>query len=232
MAEKLGNEGHEVIFVDNESSYPPLLEYYKTCPHQVRSLGVNLGASGPWALPEVREADVPIVVTDPDLDLSTIPADWDSVLLEGLERWPNHTKCGFSLEDTGVPSANPANWLDGFGTTGNPKYWDPRIETQGSKCSYFAYPIDTTFAIYRPGAPFTIDGHRTGRPYTARHLPFHLVPEVSDEPAFQILLDAELLYYFDHAKGNRFGRYSTTKSRMMPLIEQFRRSFKAGPPPD
>jgi len=223
MATKLSAEGHEVVFVDNESTYPPLLEYYKT--QQVRYLGVNLGASGPWHLPDISKSRVPFVVTDPDLDLSTIPSDWDSVLLWGLKELSTHSKCGFSLEDTGVPSTNPSSWLDEFGTTGNPKYWDPRIETAGPKCSYFAYPIDTTFAVYRPGVPFRIDGHRTGRPYTARHLPFHLVVHVDEkESSFQIPLNDELLYYFDHAKGNTFGRYSTTKTRMMPLVEEFRRS--------
>jgi hypothetical protein len=36
------------IVVDNDSTYPPLLEWYKTCDCEVILLGVNSGPRAPW----------------------------------------------------------------------------------------------------------------------------------------------------------------------------------------
>ena len=82
MAEIFVNQGHEPIFVDNESTWEPLLEWYETCPYEVRKQG-NIGCG--HIINSYVEKE-PFVMTDPDYDLSMIPDDWDEVLLEGLER--------------------------------------------------------------------------------------------------------------------------------------------------
>jgi len=231
MADHLAARGHEVVFVDNDSSYPPLLRYYASCPHRVVSLGVNVGAKGPWLAPGIAFEKEPFVITDPDLDISRVPDDWPDVLQRGLDTW-KQSKCGFGLEDWRVPKANPAYELDEFGDNGNPKYWNKIAESNGVE--YFNYPIDTTFALYLPNRRYHINGIRTGMPYVARHLPFHIVNKVDPEDlrSIQIPMDDELLYYFDHAKSNAFGTYSTTLSRMTDIIEEYRRSSNAGRPPD
>jgi len=219
MATKLANEGHEVVFVDNASSYPPLLEWYNKCGLYVWRLVSNIGAYAPWTLRSIQHLTEPYVVTDPDLDISLVPVDWPSVLKEGLDRWTTHTKCALSLDDTGIPSANPASKADGFiyYPNGHPDRWRTEIEFEGSKCSYFGHNTDTTFALYRPGVLPKIDGMSAGRPYTARHLPWHLVRTLDPtDPAFQIPLNEELCYYFTHAASVVPGGYfSTTKDRML-----------------
>lgn len=222
MADTLRDQGHEPIIVDNESTYPPLLVWYSVCPYHVVRLP-NYGSRAPWELSLLTDSTEPFVVTDPDLDISTIPHDWPEVLAEGLKLHPGHHKCGLSLEDRDVPSENPASWLDGFTFgEGNPKYWTEG--RQGTRCMFHPYPIDTTFALYRPHASGDVGGCRAGRPYTARHLPFHLVLKHNpSDPAYQIEIDDEVQYYYEHARSNAFGPvYSTTKSRLTPLLVQRR----------
>lgn len=97
MAQKMESQGHRVIWIDNNSSYPPLLQFYRRGKPEVILLGQNLGANGPWWGAEVHRNSEPYVVTDPDLDLSKLPDDWPKILAGGLKMWPDDPKCGLGL---------------------------------------------------------------------------------------------------------------------------------------
>lgn len=97
MAEKLEAQGHRVTWIDNDSSYPPLLQYYRQRKPEVILLGENLGANAPWWGAQVHRTTEPYVVTDPDLDLSQLPADWPLILEAGLKMFPEDPKCGLGL---------------------------------------------------------------------------------------------------------------------------------------
>ncbi len=79
MAAKLVSENHEVTFIDNGSTYTPLLDYYSTCGLNVIRLDNSLGNRAPWAAGIVTALDEPYVASDPDYDLSMVPSDWDQV---------------------------------------------------------------------------------------------------------------------------------------------------------
>lgn len=220
MADILAKQGHEPIFVDNASTYEPLLRYYdEECEYEVVRLGWNWGHTAPWryidAITLNREA---YVVTDPDLDISGIPSDWEFALKEGLVRYLGAPKCGFSLDETRVPSKNPSWIEDGFYKypDGNPRVWGRRLP--GSMCHFFDYPVDTTFAMYRKGNGWSqASGIRTDRPYTARHLPWHIVLDVDPkEDTLQIPMDDEIYYYFTHANAS-----SLTRKRMEPMLKEY-----------
>lgn len=215
MASYLYYQGHEVIFVDNNSTYKPLLEYYDRINgiHEVIRLKENIGQLAPWVAGIVDSRDF-YVVTDPDLDLRFIPENWPHKCIEGIARF-KVDKCGFSLDETKTPKANPAYILDEFGKypEGNPRAWE---QLPGG---FHNYPIDTTFAVYRPGVKtHSICGVRTGRPYTARHLPWHIVLKQDEfDHAIQIPLDEELYHYYKNTKPG----VSVTKHRMEQMIEQY-----------
>ena len=38
----------EIIIVDNDSTYPPLLEWYATNPCRIERLNKNIGVAAPW----------------------------------------------------------------------------------------------------------------------------------------------------------------------------------------
>lgn len=193
MAEKLTGEGHEVIFLDNGSTYVPLLDYYSTCGLQVIRLGNN-GGHALWTTDIVKHLDEPFVSTDPDYDLSSIPSDWDKVLLSGLREFPQHNKFGFSWDESKVPPENPAWIEDNFKDypAGLPATWGNVLPN-----NWYGYPNDSSFAVQRPHSPDQIGGVRKGRPYTGTHLPWHLTLEPSKDPTKRyVLWDDEIAYYF------------------------------------
>ena len=179
----------EIVILDNASTYPPLLDWYRDCPVEVVRLDHNGGNRSPWdcKLTVTRKHDQPYIVTDPDLDLSGIPADWLAVLEKGLA-YPEITKCGFSLALADLPK--PSLQYD----------WVMNMQ-QGCWNDYAPDPayclagIDTTFALYRTEAwrrPRT-NNLRVKPPYVARHLPWYIQPAGMTE---------EYRYYLDRARAD------------------------------
>jgi hypothetical protein len=215
MAEKLSNDGHEIIFIDNGSTYEPLLDYYSTCGYEVIRLE-NVGNIAAWVKGIVTDLKEPYVVTDPDYDLSDIPSDWAEVLLSGFEEFPHIDKFGFSWEEKTVPQENPAWLADQFNLhpEGLPMTWGNKLPN-----NWLGYPNDTSFAVYRPGIPFQISGIRKGRPYTGIHLPWHLTLDPSADPTKRyVLFDDEIEYYWDHVEHS-----SCSAPRLAPMLAEYKR---------
>jgi len=223
MVEILLDQGHEVIIFDNCSDYQPLLDWYERCPCTVFRCTTNLGNKAIWHSGILQGRREPYVVTDPDLDISGVPADWPEKLMEGCLRH-NVFKCGLSLDETRVPPENPAWVEDDFCNhpEGLPEFWSKKLEG-----GYLDAPIDTTFALYIPTHPSSVEnrlivvgGIRTDRPYTARHLPWHIVVGSSRDPnALAIPMDEEIYHYFSTANLKE----SVTGHRFSGMLEEYRR---------
>lgn len=213
MAELLANQGHEVIFLDNASTWEPLLDWYGTCPFEVRrqeNIGPHVSHRGNC----LNETE-PYVLTDPDYDLSRVPSDWPEVLLEGLARFPGLPKCGLSFDMSGVPQENYAYpYMERMCPKDNPECG--LMVTWGAvhpKGDFMNYPIDSSFAIYKPKIPFSICGLMKVRPYTGLHLPFHVVLDPSaDSTKLSVIMNDEIAYYHENAT-------SLSSSSRGPLIE-------------
>lgn len=192
MAEKFTGEGHEVIFLDNGSTYIPLLDWYKTCGLQVIRLGNN-GGHALWTTDIINDLHEPFITSDPDYDLSMIPSDWDRVLLEGLREFPHVNKFGFTWEEHRVPQENPAYIEDEmykYSEPNNPRY--PKYPN-----GWVAAANDSSFALQRPHSPDAITGIRKDFPYTGVHMPWHITLEPSADPTkMYYLWDDEIAYYF------------------------------------
>lgn len=216
MVEVLQIQGHDVEIIDNASTYQPLLDWYDSNVVKVHRLDQNLGPSSPW-LSGVIDYSNYYVITDPDLDISDIPDDWDEFLIKGLNKY-GCGKCGFSLDETKIPPSNPAWIPDEFNLYpdgDHPARWGSHIKLGRG---YINYPIDTTFALYHPNIQnHFIGGIRTDRPYTARHLPWHIVlDETKDEKYYEIKMDEEIYNYFINC-GNGTG----TKSRIQEMLREY-----------
>jgi hypothetical protein len=201
MAEKMANENHEVIFLDNGSDYPPLMDYYSTCKFEVVRLP-NMGNRAPWDSGIVMKLDEPYVVTDPDYDLSMVPSDWGEVLLEGMQRFPHINKFGLSFDESKVPPENPAYTMDQFDKypDGLPQIWNNKIAG-----GWLGYPCDSSFALQRPHTIAEIGGIRKDRPYTCIHYPWHITLEPTKTPGkMSVLFDAEFYYYMTHCENSSF----------------------------
>ena len=151
----------EPIIIDNNSDYIPLLEFYANrCPFQVIRMEQNYGHLVVWRKNLLKRLNITgdYIVTDPDLDLSGIPSDFLCVLEEGLRKYPQFDKCGFSLEINDLTNEGTINWEQPF--------WKHPLDNR-----YFNAIIDTTFALYKTPI-FSYNGIRTNRPYTAVHVPW------------------------------------------------------------
>jgi hypothetical protein len=176
----------EPIILDNDSTYPPLLEWYETNPCRIIKLGFNYGHTALWTTglfcKEVGD-DPYYIVTDPDLDMSTCPLDVVDKLKEGLHRF-NQPKCGLAIRIDDLPVEYPLR--------DQVLIWESPFWTQPLGDDFYQAPIDTTFALHdsKRCRSHIVGGIRTGGDYTIRHLPFYLTPET---------LDDEMVYYFDNS---------------------------------
>ena len=187
MAEFLSDHGIEVILIDNNSTYPPLLEWYDKCPYKVHRLKENMGHKCLYSSGILEEYDDQYYfLTDHDLDLSGIPSDFSEVLMKGLEN-SHAIKSGFSLKIDDLPDNSFANMAKDWET----KYWQRPQDSNG----FYLSEVDTTFALYdrnREYEGFPSNDHffqavRSPFPYTARHLPWYNTPDnITEEELYYI----------------------------------------------
>lgn len=179
LATFLANHNITPVLIDNNSDYPPLMDYYHSrCPFTVMHMNKNYGHTVVWN-PEttiLQRLGItgPYIVTDPDLDLSGIPDDFLSVLEAGLMKYPQFDKCGFSLEINDIKNQGTIDW--------ETKFWQHPLDEM-----YFNAQIDTTFALYKTPV-FSYNALRTNRPYCAVHVPWYY-------DQFEDLPEDEKFYY-------------------------------------
>ena len=185
MVDWLALRGIEPVFIDNGSDYKPLLDYYKTTPYQVIQLNVNHGHTCVW-IPELKIFERlgikdRYIVSDPDLDLTSVPDDFLSVMNEGLNKYPHYSKCGLSLEINDLPPTEEGYFIR---YRCEAQYWKDPLDNM-----YFRAATDTTIALYREDCrEYTHSAIRTNRPYTARHLPWYYTD-------FKLLSEEEQNYF-------------------------------------
>lgn len=175
----------EIIIVDNDSTYPPLLEWYATNPCRIERLNDNLGMGAPWVSEVVKQLNgAPYVLTDPDMGLEDTPDDTLLYLFDRLNSL-QLDKVGLGLDWQIVEKKSP--------------YYERLNVYEKSRWSnspvidgvYTEVQIDTTFALYNVDHYF-IGGGSTTFPYVARHYPW----ESSIEEARN---SEEFMYYMDNA---------------------------------
>ena len=184
LVEWLEKAGHtRIVLLDNETGYEPCLDYLATCPHEVVRLRRNLGSRALWRS-GLAPTRTPFVYSDPDVvPVEDCPLDALGYLNELLERYPEAPKAALGLHLDDVPAdLKCLQWERSL--------VDPWRELEPG---VFLSAVDTTFALYRPGVPFSYDGLRTGWPYVARHTYWY---EASTDGERD-----ERAYYFAHCKG-------------------------------
>jgi hypothetical protein len=167
-----------------------LLAYYRRCPHKVILLGENVGHTAPWSAGVVERfcADQYYVVSDPDIvPVTACPTDALVHFRDLLDRYPEKDKAGFGLKIDDLPAR--------YKFAEEVRGWEGQFWTREIEPGVFDAPVDTAFALYRPGAVYAADrlGYslRTGAPYVARHTPWYAN---SRRP------DAEERYYRAHTR--------------------------------
>lgn len=176
-----------IIILDNHSTYPPLLEYYQTCPYKVHRLQENLGFLALWKsnLYDEFYSKSYYILTDPDvIPDSNCPKEFIQHFYNLLQEHPELDKVGFSLRIDNLPDCYDRKKQV---IEVEEPYWKEKVDNK-----YYKAPIDTTFALYRPGVKggFWLNAGRTLPPFSALHLPWY---EDSNN------IDEETAYYRNQA---------------------------------
>lgn len=175
-----------IVIIDNNSTYEPLLQYFSNIESKVtiHRLKKNYGHLVFWKRIDlfVKYGKGYYVVTDPDIvPLENCPDDFllkfHSVLLENNKRM----KVGFGLKIDDIPFTNPnrekvVQWESMF--------WKNKVSE-----GIFNADIDTTFALYQPfyhrnNKKFKT-ALRTDYPYVALHGGWYVdLDNLSEEQIF------------------------------------------------
>lgn len=185
----LESVGHdrEVYLIDNDSSYRPLLEFYKRTHHTVLHMGGNYGHRVGWDQGVIRRhaACRRFVYTDPDLlPVEDCPLNAIERMAKVLDSDGAAVKCGFSIKIDDLP-----DWCRDGIQAWEARFWQDYVGLLGA----YRALTDTTFALYNSGASKRFKykvSYRLPPPYTVRHLPWYVDPSN---------LDDEESYYIAHA---------------------------------
>ncbi len=161
-----------IYIIDNLSTYPPLLEFYRRTPFTVFRLDKNVGHTALWDTHIFMYfKNTSYIYTDPDiLPVKECPKDVIIHFRTILKKFKEISKIGFGLKIDDLPDHNPRkqeviNW--------EKQFWENEVEPDLYKAR-----IDTTFALYKPNIKYqqwetTL---RTGGKFMAHHLPWYENP--------------------------------------------------------
>lgn len=195
LIDSLNKRGYfNIIILDNDSSYPPLLEYYsKECKCEVVFLKKNIGHLALWKSNVYNRFKSDFYVyTDPDVEIyEKCPNDFLDYLLINLIENPRVQKIGLGLITDDLP--------DCYSLKNSVIEWEKKFTEVNFNDNFFKSNVDTTFALYRP---FASGGShdfklalRSKYPYLIHHLPWYINSNsLSDEDQ----------YYLDNAKSSTF----------------------------
>ena len=175
----------EIIIIDNASTYPPLLEYYKTVPYEIIYMDNNYGHMVFWEQPMfAKYREDFYILSDPDvIPAPHCPDDFVEKMFYILKKYPNIRKVGFSLKIDDFPpngafGPSVINW--------EKQFYKHKIK----KDNVFLAMLDTTFALYVPDCltgknQSFYAAMRTGYPYEAQHLPWYrILGDITEEDEF------------------------------------------------
>lgn len=166
----------EVVVVDNNSNYPPLLDYYSTIKDKIKL--IKMVTNGNHFAPKkyidfVMGEDERFIMTDPDvIPIPECPIDVIELLNETLDTFVNLIKAGIGLRVDDIPDHYPMKkTLLGV--------WEKKSGPCDPKYGYYQTSVDTTFALYRNKhcfGPMSL-ASRSIYPYLLKHVDWYEDPE-------------------------------------------------------
>jgi hypothetical protein len=190
LADDLSKLGYTNIHIlDNNSTYPPLLEWYNDCPYTVGRLNSNLGQLSIYNSGYINKFSGWVAYSDSDIELNpNSPRGLIDRLIEVADKY-NAPKVGLALRIDDIPTTRYGLYVK----REEQKFWTQEVENQVYKAH-----VDTTFSIIKVGQPFSYEAYRVAGDLTARHTPWYLDYEN---------LSLEEQYIIEHSDS----QFSTTK---------------------
>lgn len=179
------NSNSRITIIDNDSTYPPLLEWYEKIKGDVKLIRHNENR-GPWAffysgISAAIDSDY-YVYSDADLELNpNMPSDWQEIMFGYLHKYNRKPSLALKLSDI------PENDLK------------KRIIDHQGICWYetdekdvYKAVTDMTFSFDAKNKGYRYESVRLAGRFECRHIPWYL--------DFDNLPEEEK-YYIDHLDG-------------------------------
>lgn len=187
-----------IHIIDNASTYEPLLQYYKKVAATVYLLDRNVGHESLWRTHIFKRlGKYYYVYTDPDvLPDDNTPDDFMFYFKNILDQYPQKKKVGFGLRTDDLPDHYPKK--------AEVIKWESQFYTNAVEPGIYDARIDTTFALYRPGAAYQCwdETLRTGKPYMLRHMPWYENPaNLDSESKFYMAAASDSSSWYKSVKG-------------------------------
>ncbi len=162
-----------IVILDNNSTYPPLLKFYTATQHKVIRQPSNVGHLALWRSGLYQDLKWNyFVYTDSDmLPVEECPGDFIVYFKSILDKYYRLDKVGFGIKIDDLPE----HFLLKEKIVNHEKrFWEKELAP-----GIYRAQIDTTFALYKPfsdlkfGETSTLTACRFGYPYLIRHLPWY-----------------------------------------------------------
>ncbi len=189
MIDSLNEKGyHNIYIIDNNSSYPPLLEYYEKIPFKVFRLKENVGFLSLWKTDLYKQFENNFFVySDSDVvPTEECPNNFLQIFLDRMKSDSKLMKIGLGLKIDNLP--------DHFKNKRDVIEWESQYFQNHVDDKFYLSNVDTTFALYRPfvrGGASRLKMYRSKAPIEAYHMPWYNDSENLSE---------EELYYINNAK--------------------------------
>lgn len=209
MVNQLKPYTSDIIIIDNNSSYPPLLDYYEhTYFHTLLKRRKN-DRNNVWTLPEIQKllGDV-YIITDPDLLFNPLlPKDFIQNLVK-VSNYFQTSRVGFALD---IFSSDLLPNIKKKVIKWENKFWEKELKIPGLEdLLLYEAAIDTTFCLVnnQHQTPWEKSIRIAGN-YTCKHLPWHNCYQNS-------LLPGEANFYFKHTKSSYWRESYLPTNKSLP----------------
>lgn len=182
QVEALHSKGyHNIIIIDNQSTFEPLLEWYKTSGLDVFYNTLTENSCHAFRdLVYMGHPKFTQIISDwyvfNDSDIIPVESAPDN-FIEDLIKYAikyKKDKVGMSIKIDDIDLNYPLNaWVYSYESN----YWTNGIVDDNVEL--YPHPIDTTFAVHAPGVIPTWSNNtlRVGVPYIVKHAPFYFDPD-------------------------------------------------------
>lgn len=176
------NSNADITIIDNASTYPPLLEWYKEIEEDVKIIRHDINR-GPWCffysyISSKVNSDY-YVYSDADLELNpNMPNNWQEIMFDVIKRWNRKASLALKLSD--IPEGKLKNQILNHQNI----CW---YKTEKSD-EYLAI-TDMTFTMDAKDKGYRYESIRLAGNFECRHIPWYLdFDNISEEE----------IYYLNH----------------------------------
>lgn len=176
-----------IVIVDNNSTYPPLLKFYESCKYTVIRERTNYGHLAFWKSGLYNKYKWNyFVYTDSDVvPVEECPKNFIEYFKSVLDENYHLDKVGFGIKIDDLPDSFA---LKEIIINHERRFWETEVAP-----GIYRAQIDTTFALYKPfsdlrfGEASTQPAYRLGYRYLIRHLPWYTDSQnLSEEEKFYL----------------------------------------------